>query len=43
MQDDVQETEVRETNLQDGNTAVQKQTVARSSQVSSAVIAQRIV
>lgn len=43
MQDDVQETEVRETNLQDGNTTVQKQTVARSSQVSSAVIAQRIV
>lgn len=43
MQDDVQETEVRETNIQDGNTTVQRQTVAHNSQVSSVVIAQRIV
>lgn len=43
MQDDVQETEVRETTIQDGNTTVQRQTVASNSQVSSIVVAQRIV
>lgn len=43
MQDETQETEVRETNVQDGNTTVQRQTVARSSQVSGVVIAQRVV
>lgn len=43
MQEDMQETEVRETTVQDGNTAVQRQTVARNSHVSSAVIMQRVV
>lgn len=43
MQDDVQETEVRETVTQDGNSTVQRQTVAKSSQVSSLVLVQRII
>lgn len=43
MQDNTQETEVRETTAVDGNTTVQRQSVARTSQVSSIVIAQRIV
>lgn len=43
MQEETQETEVRETTVQDGNTTVQKQTVARSEQVSTIVVAQRIV
>lgn len=43
MQDDMQETEVRETTVQDGNTTVQRQTVARNSQVSTVVVAQRVV
>jgi hypothetical protein len=43
MQDDTQETEIRQTTTRDGNTNVQKQTVARSSQVSFIVIIQRIV
>ena len=43
MQDDVQETEVRETNVVDGPTTVQRQTVARSSQTSPVVTAQRVV
>ncbi len=43
MQDDVQETEVRETVTQDGNAIVERQTVARSSRMSPIVLAQRIV
>lgn len=43
MQDEMQETEVRETVTQDGNASVQRQTVARSSRMSSVVLAQRIV
>lgn len=38
-----QETEVRETTTQDGGTTIQKQSVERSSQVSTVVVAQRIV
>lgn len=40
---DQQETEVRETTIQDGDTTVQRQSVAQSSQVSAVVVAQRIV
>lgn len=43
MQDDVQETEVRETVSQEGGATVQRQTVARNSQVSNIVIAQRVI
>ncbi len=43
MQEDVQQTEVRETNVQDGNTTVQRQAVARSSRMSPLVLVQRIV
>lgn len=43
MQDDTQETEVRETITDGGNATVQRQTVARKSQVSGIVVAQRIV
>lgn len=43
MQDDMQETEVRETTVQDGNTTIQRQSVASSSQVSPIVVMQRIV
>lgn len=43
MQDDVRETEVRETTTEDGGTTVQRQTVARKGQTSPVVVAQRIV
>lgn len=43
MQDDMQETEVRETTVQDGNITVQRQSVASNSQVSPIVVMQRIV
>lgn len=43
MQDDIQETEVRETNVVDGNTTVQRQSVARSTQMSPIVMLQRVV
>jgi len=43
MQDDTQQTEVRESVTQEGNATVQRQTVAHKSQVSSTVVAQRVV
>lgn len=43
MQEDKQETEVRETTTQDGNTTVQRQTVARREQTPGVVVAQRVV
>lgn len=43
MQDDIQETEVRETNIRDGENTVRRQTVARSSQMSPIVMLQRLV
>lgn len=43
MQEDTRETEVRDTTIQDGNTTVQRQTVAQRTQLSGIVIAQRIV
>ena len=43
MQQDMQETEVRETTTQDGNTTVQRQTVAQREQTSGVVVAQRVV
>lgn len=43
MQDEMQETEVRETTVQDDNTTVQRQSVARNTQVSGIVVAQRVV
>lgn len=43
MQDDIQETEVRETNIRDGENTVRRQTVARSSQMSPVVMLQRLV
>ena len=43
MQEDRQTTEVRETRDQVGNTAVERQVVARRSDVSGATVAQRVV
>ena len=43
MQDDTQQTEVRETVSRDGGTSVQQQTVTRSNKMSSVVLVQRIV
>ena len=43
MQDDMQQTEVRETVSRDGGTSVQQQTVTRSNKMSSVVLVQRIV
>ncbi len=44
MQEDQQETtEVRETNVQAGDTNVQRQTVTKSTQTSGVVVAQRII
>ena len=43
MQDEAQQTEVRETVAQDGNTTVERQSVARRSQVSNVVVMQRVV
>lgn len=43
MQEDIQETEVRETTTQNGDTTVQRQTVARAEHTSGIVVAQRIV
>lgn len=44
MQEDQQETtEVRETNVQSGDTNVQRQTVTKSTQTSGVVVAQRII
>lgn len=43
MQEDQQTTEVRQTNEQVGNTNVQRETVARRSNVPGAVVARRIV
>lgn len=43
MEEDRQTTEVRKTNEQVGNTTVQRQSVARTSEVSGVVIAQRII
>ena len=39
----MQETEVRETTTQDGNTTVQRQTVAQREQTSGVVVVQRVV
>lgn len=43
MQDETQETAVRETVSQDGNTTVQRQTVATRKSISGVVLAQRII
>lgn len=43
MQQDTQETEVRETTTRDGNTTVQRQTVARREETPGVVVAQRVV
>lgn len=43
MQEDKQETEIRETTTQVGNTAVDKQTVSQRVQTPGVVVAQRIV
>lgn len=43
MQEDTQETEVRETTTRDGNTTVQRQTVAQSETTSGVVVLQRVV
>lgn len=43
MQEETQETEVRETVSRDGDATVQRHTVAQTSKMSSTVIAQRIV
>lgn len=43
MQEDTQETEVRETTTRDGNTTVQRQTVARREETPGVVVAQRVV
>jgi len=43
MQEDRQTTEVRETNEQIGDTNVQRQSVAKKTEVSGVVIAQRVV
>ena len=43
MQDETQETEVRETVAQDGNTTVQQQTVTKTRSMSGVVLAQRII
>lgn len=43
MQPETQETEIRETNTQVGDTTVQKQVVSRRPQTSSAVVLQRII
>lgn len=43
MQEETQETEVRDTTVQNGPTTVQKQTVAHREQTPTVVVAQRIV
>ncbi len=43
MDEERQTTEVRETNLQDGPTTVQRQTVAQSTQVDGRIVASRVV
>lgn len=43
MQDDTQQTEVRETVSQDGNATVQQQTVTTKKTTSSIILAQRII
>lgn len=43
MQEDKQETEVQETTTQNGDTTVQRQTVAQRSHTSGAVVAQRVI
>ncbi len=43
MQEDQQTTEVRETATQAGDTSVQRQTVRQTTQISGAVVAQRVV
>lgn len=43
MQQDVQETEVRETTTQDGNATVQRQAVTQRKHMSGIVLAQRIL
>lgn len=43
MQEDNQQTEIRETVTRDGDTSVQRQTVERKSNTSGVVLAQRIV
>ena len=43
MQQDMQETEVRETTTRDDDTTVQRQTVARQEQTPGVVVVQRIV
>lgn len=43
MQQDMQETEVRETTTQDGNATVQRQTVARREETPGVVVAQRVI
>jgi hypothetical protein len=43
MQQDSQETEVRETTTQNGDTTVQRQTVAQQSHTSGVVVAQRVI
>ncbi|MGB4768212.1 MAG: hypothetical protein WBP22_03050 [Candidatus Saccharimonas sp.] len=43
MQEDRQETEVRETTTQSGDTTVQRQTVAQRNHTSGAVLAQRVI
>lgn len=43
MQQDTQETEVRETTVQDGNTTVQRQTVANRHATPGVVVAQRVI
>lgn len=43
MQEEVQETEVRESVVRDGNATVQRQSVAHTTQTSGIVIAQRVV
>lgn len=43
MQQDMQETEVRETTTQDGNTTIQRQAVAHREQTPGVVVAQRVI
>lgn len=43
MQEDTQETEVRETTTRDGDTTVQRQTMARREETPGVVVAQRVV
>ena len=43
MQDETNETEVRETVAQDGNTTVQQQTVTKTKSISGVVLAQRVI